>query len=167
MGIPVVTGWGSCFTADCTREDPECLTPAPQAATARPAARMFLAALISRSCRVRQPGQVQCRVLKESSASRYPHAEQVFDDGPGCGSTPAGRSRTYGSAPPAAPHPGTPGTGKPSSPLQDRTSNRKTAGAAPYGRLSSPAPLLGIPDSYPAGRAGHPARSVTRRSGLN
>ena len=33
-GIPAVTGRGSCFTAGCTREVPECLTPAPQAVTA-------------------------------------------------------------------------------------------------------------------------------------
>ena len=66
---------------------PGCLTSAPQAspgeprATARPAARMFLAALMSRSCRARQIGHVQCRVLKDSPASRCPHAEQVLDDG--------------------------------------------------------------------------------------
>src|SRR5215472_9582805 len=73
--------------ADCTQEDPECLTSAPQAspgeprATARPAARMFFAALMSRSCRVRHRGHVQCLVDRLSSASRCPHAEQVLDDG--------------------------------------------------------------------------------------
>ena len=50
-------------------------------ATARPAARMFFAALMSRSCRVRQDGHVQCRVDRLSSASRCPHAEQVLLDG--------------------------------------------------------------------------------------
>src|SRR6516165_7736361 len=54
---------------------------APQADTARPAARMFLAALRSRSCRVRQSGHVQRLVLSLSSGSRYPHAEQILDDG--------------------------------------------------------------------------------------
>ena len=49
--------------------------------TARPAARMFWAALISRSCRARQDGHVQCLVERLSSASRCPHAEQVLDDG--------------------------------------------------------------------------------------
>src|SRR5262245_61742034 len=39
---------------------------------------MFFAALMSRSCRVRQPGHVQCRVDRLSVASRCPHAEQVL-----------------------------------------------------------------------------------------
>src|SRR5690606_2257463 len=77
-GIPALTGWASCFTADRTREDPECLTSAPQADTARPAAKMFLAAFMSRSCRVPQDGHVQCRVERLSSASRCPHAEHVL-----------------------------------------------------------------------------------------
>src|SRR6185437_1416917 len=86
-GIPAVTGQGSCFTADRTRQDPECLTSAPQAspgeprATARPAARMFLAALISRSCRDRQDGHVQCLIDRLSSVSRCPHAEHVLELG--------------------------------------------------------------------------------------
>jgi hypothetical protein len=42
---------------------------------------MFFAALMSRSCRVPQDGHVQCRVFRLSSASRCPHAEQVFEDG--------------------------------------------------------------------------------------
>src|SRR5215471_18040768 len=42
---------------------------------------MFFAALMSRSCRVPHPGHVQCRVERLSSASRYPHAEQVLLDG--------------------------------------------------------------------------------------
>ncbi len=42
---------------------------------------MFFAALTSRSCRVPQDGHVQCRVDRLSSASRCPHAEQVFDEG--------------------------------------------------------------------------------------
>jgi hypothetical protein len=33
-GIPAVTGWDSCFTAECTREVPACLTSAAQAVTA-------------------------------------------------------------------------------------------------------------------------------------
>src|SRR2546423_14315589 len=80
-GIPDVAGRGSCFTAGCTREVPECLTSAPQAVTARPAARMFFAALMSRSCRVPQDGHCHVLVLRLSSASRCPHAEQVFELG--------------------------------------------------------------------------------------
>ena len=79
--MPAVTGRGSCFTADRIREDPECLTSAPQADTARPAARMFFAALMSRSCREPHEGHVQCRVERLSSASRCPHVEQVLLDG--------------------------------------------------------------------------------------
>src|SRR5690349_6965391 len=79
--MPAVTGRGSSFTADRIREDPECLTSAPQAVTARPAARMFFAALMSRSCRVPQDGHCHVLVLRLSSASRYPHAEQVFELG--------------------------------------------------------------------------------------
>ena len=57
---------------------PGCLTSAPQAETARPAARVFFAALISRSCRVPQDGHCHARVLSGSSASRCPQAEQVL-----------------------------------------------------------------------------------------
>ena len=39
---------------------------------------MFFAALTSRSCRVPQDGHVQCRVLRDSSVSRCPQAEQVL-----------------------------------------------------------------------------------------
>ncbi len=42
---------------------------------------MFLAALMSRSCREPQDGHVQCLVFKLSSASRCPHAEQVLLEG--------------------------------------------------------------------------------------
>ena len=42
---------------------------------------MFLAALMSRSCRVPQDGHIQCLVFKLSSASRCSHAEQVLVDG--------------------------------------------------------------------------------------
>jgi hypothetical protein len=42
---------------------------------------MFLAALMSRSFRVPQDGHCQVLVLRLSSASRYPHAEQVFELG--------------------------------------------------------------------------------------
>ena len=42
---------------------------------------MFFAALMSRSCRVRQDGHVQCLVFKLRSASRYPHELQVFELG--------------------------------------------------------------------------------------
>ena len=49
--------------------------------TARPAARMFLAALTSRSCRVPQDGHCHVRVLSERSASRCPHAEHVLELG--------------------------------------------------------------------------------------
>ena len=42
---------------------------------------MFFAALMSRSCRARQAGHVQCLVFRLSSASRCPHAEQVLLDG--------------------------------------------------------------------------------------
>ena len=69
---------------------------------------------------------------------------------PRSGSTPPAHSRTCGSPPPAAARPGTPCTGTPSSPSQDRTSDRKTAGATPYGRLSFPVPARGTPDSSPA-----------------
>src|SRR5690606_42011310 len=53
-GIPTLTGWVSCFTADRTREDPECLTSAPQAfyLSARPAARMFFDEGIRKSTRL-------------------------------------------------------------------------------------------------------------------
>jgi hypothetical protein len=46
---------------------------APQAVTARPAARMFLAALWSRSCRAPQDGHTQVRVPRLKVASRCPH----------------------------------------------------------------------------------------------
>ena len=49
--------------------------------TARPAARMFFAALISRSCRVPQDGHCHTRIFKLSSARTCPHAEHIFDDG--------------------------------------------------------------------------------------
>jgi hypothetical protein len=68
---------------------------------------------------------------------------------PKCGSTRPGRSRMCGSAPPAAPHPGTPDTCKPSSSLQNRTYDRESVGAAPSGRPSFPVPLRGAPDSSP------------------
>ena len=42
---------------------------------------MFLAALMSRSCRVPQDGHCQVLVLRLSSASTYRHAEQVFELG--------------------------------------------------------------------------------------
>ena len=42
---------------------------------------MFFAALMSRSCRVRQHGHSHVRVFKLSSASRCPHAEQVLLEG--------------------------------------------------------------------------------------
>ena len=42
---------------------------------------MFFAALMSRSCRVRQDGHVQCLVFKLSSASRCPDAEHLFELG--------------------------------------------------------------------------------------
>ena len=42
---------------------------------------MFSAALMSRSCRVRQDGHDQCLVFKLRSESRYPHAEQVLLEG--------------------------------------------------------------------------------------
>ena len=42
---------------------------------------MFLAALMSRSCRVPQDGHCQVLVLRLSSASRYRHAERVFELG--------------------------------------------------------------------------------------
>ncbi|MDQ1306497.1 MAG: hypothetical protein QG671_2329, partial [Actinomycetota bacterium] len=56
-GILGLAAGSSCFSGDRTRGDPEWLTSPPQAsppvvATARPAARMFLAAFSSRSCRV-------------------------------------------------------------------------------------------------------------------
>src|SRR5207237_3089723 len=78
---------GSCFAAERIREDPEWLTSAPQAlpgeprATARPAARMFFAALMSRSCRVPQDGHRHCLVDRLRSVSRCPHAEQVLLEG--------------------------------------------------------------------------------------
>ena len=86
-GIPALSGRGSWFAAERTREDPECLTSAPQAspreprATARPAARMFFAASRSRSCRAPQGEHVHCLVDRLSSASRCPHAEHVFELG--------------------------------------------------------------------------------------
>src|SRR5580658_2255968 len=42
---------------------------------------MFFAALMSRSCRVRQAGHVQCLVFRLSSASRYPHELHVLELG--------------------------------------------------------------------------------------
>jgi hypothetical protein len=42
---------------------------------------MFFAALTSRSCRVPQDGHGHVRVLRFSSVSRCPHAEQVFELG--------------------------------------------------------------------------------------
>jgi beta-N-acetylhexosaminidase len=42
---------------------------------------MFFAALMSRSCRVPQDGHCHVRVLMLSSASKCPHAEQVFELG--------------------------------------------------------------------------------------
>ena len=42
---------------------------------------MKIAALMSRSCRVRQDGHSHVRVLMLSSESRCPHAEQVFELG--------------------------------------------------------------------------------------
>ena len=38
-GIPAFAGWGSCFTAGRTREDPECLTSAPPASPGLPPTR--------------------------------------------------------------------------------------------------------------------------------
>src|SRR5207244_1281396 len=55
--------------------------PAPQADTARPAARMFFAALTSRSCRVPQDGHCHVLVDRLSTASKCPHVEQVFELG--------------------------------------------------------------------------------------
>ena len=49
--------------------------------TARPAARMFLAALMSRSCRVPQAGHGHAGWKGTASASRCPHAEHVLLDG--------------------------------------------------------------------------------------
>ena len=42
---------------------------------------MFFAALMSRSCRARQAGHVQCLVERLSSASRYPHELHVLELG--------------------------------------------------------------------------------------
>jgi hypothetical protein len=42
---------------------------------------MFLAALMSRSCRAPQDGHLQCLVDRLRLASRCPHAEQVLDEG--------------------------------------------------------------------------------------
>jgi hypothetical protein len=42
---------------------------------------MFFAALMSRSCRVPQDGQLQFLVDRLRSASRCPHAEQVLLEG--------------------------------------------------------------------------------------
>src|SRR5689334_12590394 len=42
---------------------------------------MFLAALMSRSCRAPQDGHVHCLVDRLRPASRCPHAEQVLDEG--------------------------------------------------------------------------------------
>src|SRR5258707_15700327 len=58
------------------------LTRAPQAfnLSARPAARMTLAALWSRSWTTRQAGHIHCRICSGSSVSRCPHMEQVLLD---------------------------------------------------------------------------------------
>ena len=56
-------------------------SPGEPRATARPAARMFFAALTSRSCRAPQDGHLHCLVDRVRLASRCPHAEQVLDEG--------------------------------------------------------------------------------------
>jgi hypothetical protein len=83
----VVTRWGSCFAGTCARVAPARLIVPPQASVlsvapaASPAARMFFAALMSRSCRMPQDGHCHVRVLRLSSASKCPHSEQVLDEG--------------------------------------------------------------------------------------
>jgi hypothetical protein len=59
------------------------LTPPPQAfsLSARPAARMLIAALISRSCRAPQAAHVQARTPSGFGPSFTPHCEQVCDVG--------------------------------------------------------------------------------------
>src|SRR5437660_12300642 len=66
---------------DRTREDPGCLTSPPQAETARPAARMFFAALMSRSCRVPQDGHCHVLVDRLNTASKCPHELHVLELG--------------------------------------------------------------------------------------
>lgn len=56
------------------------LTPSPQASTASPAARMFMAAFTSRSWTAPHR-QVHSRMFNGNSSAIRPHVEQVLDDG--------------------------------------------------------------------------------------
>src|ERR1017187_7246784 len=73
------------------REDSRAgLTPAPQASTASPAARILTAALISRSCRIPQLTQAHSRTPSGSLAAARPQAEQTLLEGyQRLGGTPA------------------------------------------------------------------------------
>src|SRR2546421_8395378 len=57
------------------------LTASPQAATASPAAKMFLAALISRSCWTPHSGQVQKRISSGKESRTCPQSKQRFEEG--------------------------------------------------------------------------------------
>src|SRR5947209_12986124 len=57
------------------------LTASPQAATASPAAKMFLAALISRSCWTPHAGQVQKRISSVRESRTCPQAKQRLEEG--------------------------------------------------------------------------------------
>jgi hypothetical protein len=54
------------------------LTDSPQAATVSPTAKMFLAALISRSCWAPHPGQVQCRISRVKESRICPQHSSVW-----------------------------------------------------------------------------------------
>src|SRR5947209_19397728 len=57
------------------------LTASPQAATASPAAKMFFAALISRSSWTPHSGQVQKRISSVKESSTCPQSKQRFEEG--------------------------------------------------------------------------------------
>ena len=57
------------------------LTDSPQAVTASPAARMFFAALMSRSWTVLHSGQVQERTSKVKESSLCPQSKQRLEEG--------------------------------------------------------------------------------------
>src|SRR5262249_59355673 len=62
---------------------------------------------------------------------------------------------------------GSPGTYRRFSPSHYRTCNRKTGGAAPYGRLPFRAPLRGAPDSSPAWSPGLPPEVLVTAAPLD